>query len=64
MMNGRQLSWRLRLSHPRPKCFFMSGYTADVVALHGVLHPGVHFIEKPFSPMLLAQKVREVLDRD
>jgi hypothetical protein len=41
----------------------MSGYTADVVVHHGVLDEGVHFIEKPFSPLVLAEKVREVLDK-
>jgi two-component system, cell cycle sensor histidine kinase and response regulator CckA len=40
----------------------MSGYTADVVAHHGVLDQGGHFIEKPFTPPALADKIREVLD--
>jgi FixJ family two-component response regulator len=40
----------------------MSGYTADVIAHHGVLDEGVHFIQKPFSKRDLATKVRDVLD--
>jgi hypothetical protein len=40
----------------------MSGYTADVIAHHGVLNEGVQFIQKPFSAQKLAVKVREVLD--
>jgi hypothetical protein len=40
----------------------MSGYSADVIAHHGVLDPGVHFIQKPFSVGNLAAKTREVLD--
>jgi two-component system, cell cycle sensor histidine kinase and response regulator CckA len=40
----------------------MSGYTADVIAPHGVLKPDVHFIQKPFSLRDLAAKIREVLD--
>jgi two-component system, cell cycle sensor histidine kinase and response regulator CckA len=40
----------------------MSGYTADVIAHHGVLDQGVHFIQKPFSKKKLAVKIREVLD--
>jgi YesN/AraC family two-component response regulator len=61
-MNGRQLEEKLRWKHPEMKCLFMSGYTPNVVAHHGVLDEGVHFIEKPFSPGVLAEKVREVLD--
>jgi two-component system cell cycle sensor histidine kinase/response regulator CckA len=40
----------------------MSGYTADVIAHHGVLDEGVHFIQKPFSLPTMAAKVRMVLD--
>ncbi|RJR53124.1 MAG: PAS domain S-box protein [Desulfobacteraceae bacterium] len=62
-MNGRALSETLHVDHPGMKSLFMSGYTADVVAHHGVLDEGVDFIEKPFSPSALAKRVREVLDR-
>ncbi|MBN1103326.1 MAG: PAS domain S-box protein [Deltaproteobacteria bacterium] len=62
-MNGRELMGRLQALRPRIKALFMSGYTANVVAHHGVLDEGVHFIEKPFSPRTLAEKVREVLDK-
>ncbi|RJR33165.1 MAG: PAS domain S-box protein [Desulfobacteraceae bacterium] len=61
-MNGRQLTELLKKRHPDLKCLFMSGYTANVVAHHGVLDEGVNFIEKPFSPSFLSKKVREVLD--
>jgi len=40
---------------------FMSGYTADVIAHHGVLDKGVQFIQKPFIRQTLAIKVREAL---
>ena len=40
----------------------MSGYTADVIARHGVLDEGVNFIQKPFSKRDLTVKVREVLE--
>lgn len=61
-MNGKELAARLQEILPEIKCLFMSGYTADVIAHHGVLEPGVHFIQKPFSNRNLAAKVREVLD--
>jgi FixJ family two-component response regulator len=39
----------------------MSGYTANVIANHGVLDEGFHFIQKPFSSKDLADKIREAL---
>jgi len=62
-MNGRELVTRLQEIKPSLKVIFMSGYTANVVANHGVLDKGVDFISKPFHMEDLAQKVREVLDR-
>jgi PAS domain S-box-containing protein len=62
-MNGRELAQRLQGMRPGIKCLFMSGYTADVIAHHGVLAPGVHFIQKPFSVQSLAAKVREAIER-
>jgi len=39
----------------------MSGYTDNVIAHNGILDPGTCFLQKPFTPLLLAEKVREVL---
>ncbi|GFE62901.1 PAS domain-containing sensor histidine kinase [Geobacter sp. AOG2] len=61
-MNGRDLAQSLQTLHPHLRCLFTSGYTADVIAPHGVLDPGVHFIQKPFTLSDLAVKVREALD--
>ena len=61
-MNGRELASALQDRHPHLKRLFMSGYTANVIAHHGILDPGVHFIQKPFSASALAAKVRETLD--
>ncbi|MBU1567866.1 MAG: response regulator [Proteobacteria bacterium] len=61
-MNGRDLSKKLLSMSPGLKCLFMSGYTANVIAHHGVLDTGVQFINKPFSKQDLSTKVREVLD--
>jgi two-component system cell cycle sensor histidine kinase/response regulator CckA len=41
---------------------FMSGYTDTAIIHHGVLDPGTHFLEKPFTAESLEQKVRELLD--
>jgi CheY-like chemotaxis protein len=62
-MNGRELAEKLLSLYPGLKCLFMSGYTADVIAHHGVLDEGVQFIQKPFSLDALAAKVRATLDR-
>ena len=61
-MNGKDLNQELQSLYPQLKCLFMSGYTADAIAQHGVLDEGVNFIQKPFSLPALATKVREVLD--
>jgi PAS domain S-box-containing protein len=60
-MNGRDLAKILIGIKPELKCLFTSGYTADVIAHHGVLDADIHFIQKPFSFMDLAVKVRELL---
>ena len=59
--SGRELVARLATARPGMKTLFMSGYTDEVIAQHGVLDEGTHFIQKPFSPEELAGKVRAVL---
>ncbi len=63
-MNGRDLARNLLSLYPDIKRLFMSGYTANVIAHHGVLDEGVHFIRKPFSMHEIATKIREVLYHD
>jgi two-component system cell cycle sensor histidine kinase/response regulator CckA len=63
-MNGRDLAKKLLSLYPNLKRLFMSGYTANVIAHHGILDEGVYFIQKPFSIKNLAAKVREVLDQE
>ena len=60
-MNGRDLAKHLLSLYPDLKRLFMSGYTADVIAHHGVLEEGVAFIQKPFSQRDLSEKVRVAL---
>jgi PAS domain S-box-containing protein len=60
-MNGPELARNLLGRHPGLKHLYMSGYTANLIAMKGIKEDGVHFIQKPFSRTLLAQKVREAL---
>lgn len=61
-INGREVAERLAAAHPQMKVLYVSGYTDQTIARHGVLEAGLFFLQKPFSPSTLAQKVREVLD--
>ena len=60
-MSGQELVNQLARLRPGIKVLFMSGYSDDAVARHGVLNEGAEFIAKPFSPEELAEKVRAVL---
>lgn len=62
-MNGRDLARKILALHPNLKCLYMSGYTSDVIARHGVLEEGVQFIQKPFTIQELTIRIREMLDR-
>jgi|WetSurMetagenome_2_1015567.scaffolds.fasta_scaffold01301_13 two-component system, cell cycle sensor histidine kinase and response regulator CckA len=63
-MNGRDLAKNLLSLYPHLKCLFMSGYTADVIAHHGVLDKELYFIQKPFSMKELGAAVREALGQE
>ncbi len=63
-MDGKTLSDMIRTHFPGVMMLFMSGYTDDAIVHHGVLDPGLEFIQKPFSVEALARKVRELLDRE
>jgi len=60
-MNGHDLVRRINPILPGLKCLYMSGYTANVIAHHGVLDPGVNFLQKPFTIQEIAAKVSQVL---
>jgi YesN/AraC family two-component response regulator len=62
-MGGKKLVDNIRLTHPRAKILFCSGYTNDALVQHGVLEPSIRFLQKPYSMQALAQKIREVLDQ-
>jgi PAS domain S-box-containing protein len=61
-MSGKVLAEQLVQTRPDLKVLFMSGYTDEAIAYHGILIPGVSLLQKPFSPINLARKVREVLN--
>ncbi len=61
-MTGREVYEKVKTIRPAIRVLFMSGYTENVIAHHGVLQNGATFIPKPFSVDGLARKVREILD--
>ena len=62
LMSGTAMAEWLKATYPDLKILFTSGYTDDMIAQHGVLEPGVAFLQKPDSPAVLTRKVREMLD--
>ena len=61
-MDGYSLYEHLLGSRRDIKALFMSGYTEHAIVHHGVLKPGLHFLQKPFNAQAVARKVREALD--
>ena len=61
-MSGRELAEKIRKERPDVKVIFMSGYTEDIIAHHGVLEKGINYISKPITPVTLTKKIRIVLD--
>lgn len=61
-MSGGDVAAAIGEFRPEIKTLFVSGYTADVIADHGVLDKGVHFLSKPFTIATLSAKIREALD--
>ncbi len=62
LMSGTELAEQIALLEPPPKVLYMSGYTDDSIVRHGVLQHKAFFLQKPFTAVSLAEKVREVLD--
>ncbi len=60
-MNGLELSKKIEALHPNLAILFMSGYTADVIANHGVLDQGTHLLSKPFTIQNLSVKVHQTI---
>src|SRR6185503_2292264 len=62
-LGGRALAEYIARTRPATRVLFVSGYTDDTVVRHGILESSLAFLQKPFTPARLAQKVREVLDQ-
>lgn len=60
-MNGAELYRQLQKTHQNLRVLFMSGYSNNVIAHHGVLDEGINFIQKPFSLPAMVAKVHEAL---
>jgi signal transduction histidine kinase/CheY-like chemotaxis protein len=60
-MQGSDLAGKVRILQPAARVVFMSGYTQGLLGAQGVLEPGVHLIEKPFSETTLLAKLHEIL---
>lgn len=61
--NGREAYEAIKALQPDIRVLFASGYTADILQQKDILDPQVDFVIKPFSPIDLLTKVREILDR-
>jgi PAS domain S-box-containing protein len=61
--SGPELTRRLLEQRAALKVIYMSGYTDDAIVQHGILKPGIAFLNKPFTSETLGRKIREVLDR-
>ncbi|HPQ69351.1 MAG TPA: CHASE domain-containing protein [bacterium] len=62
-LNGKELYAKLVEKRPGLKSLFMSGYTENIIAHHGILDDNIEFIQKPFTTRSLTRKIREVLDK-
>jgi len=61
-VSGRELAEELKGRRTQMKVLYMSGYTDSAIINTGILHKEVAFLQKPFTPAALTEKVRDVLD--
>ena len=60
-MQGRELADKIHVLQPAARVLYMSGYTQGLLGSQGVLEPGTHLIEKPFSETSLLAEIHEIL---
>jgi two-component system cell cycle sensor histidine kinase/response regulator CckA len=61
VMDGRELARRVSALRPGTKIVYMSGYSDDTLAFYGLPQPEISYIQKPFTPVALAEKLRQAL---
>jgi CheY-like chemotaxis protein len=61
-MSGAELAGRVKATRPDTRVLYMSGYTDKAIGSHGVISPGTHFLQKPFTLSALLRKLRVVLE--
>jgi CheY-like chemotaxis protein len=61
--SGPEVTRQVIEQQPGVRVIYMSGYTEDTIVHHGVLNPGIAFLNKPFTSEALGRKIREVLER-
>jgi PAS domain S-box-containing protein len=62
-MSGKELAQKLLRAYPGLRVLYLSGYTGNAIVHHGMLDPGIDFIQKPFNSQELLTKIREILVR-
>ena len=62
-MSGEELGARFGALHPESKVLYASGYTEDEAVRERIATGSIYFLQKPFRPAALAQRVREILDQ-
>ncbi|MDQ2825291.1 MAG: response regulator [Verrucomicrobiota bacterium] len=60
-MNGQELAVTLSRARPEMRVLYVSGYSSDDISDHGVLREDVELLQKPFSPHMLLERMREIL---
>jgi CheY-like chemotaxis protein len=61
-LSGYDLAQRLQPLFPRMKVLFMTGYVEGDIVTRGVGELGASFLDKPFQPVVLLNRVRQMVE--